>query len=170
MKKVKIYYVIFLFVISFLWHFIYTWCPTFITSLFFPVNESIWEHMKIIYGTIVFGSIMEKYLLKKYNVIYHNFNIEIFVKSFLGVILYLSIYIPLYQLFGENIIVSILLMLIIYIIMEIIGTKILKYEELYIEYLPIVLIILGYILFFILTYYPPHTFLFFDQVSFIYGK
>ena len=169
MKKVKIIYVIFLFLLAFGWHFVYQLFPNFITSLFFPVNESIWEHLKIIYGTFVFGSFFEKYLLNKLNVKYHNFNIEIFIKSFLGVILYLVIYIPIFFLFGENLLISIGLLIIIYITMEIIGTKILKMDELNINVLPIITIGLGYVLFFLLTYYPPHCFLFFDLEKLLYG-
>ena len=91
MKKVKIIYVIFLFLLAFGWHFVYQLFPNFITSLFFPVNESIWEHMKIIYSSFVLGSFFERFLLKHYKVKYHNFNIETFVKAFLGVISYLII-------------------------------------------------------------------------------
>ena len=169
MKKVKIIYVIFLFLLSFLWHNIYQIFPSFLTSLFFPVNESIWEHMKIIYGTFVFGAFLEKYLLNKNNIKYHNFNLEIFIKSFLGVISYLIIYIPLYFLLGENSFIAIILLLIIYIIMEILGTRVLKCNELGINILPIITIVLGYLLFFILTYYPPHWFLFFDTQKLLYG-
>ena len=169
MKKVKIIYVIFLFIFAFISHFVYQLYPNFITSLFFPVNESIWEHMKIIYTSFVFGSFFEKFLLKNYNVKYHNFNIEIFVKAFLGIISYLIIYLPLYFLLGENIVISIILLLVVYILMEIIGTKILKSDELNINTLPIITIILGYFLFFILTYYPPHCFLFFDYHQLLYG-
>ena len=169
MKKVKIIYVIFLFLLAFISHFIYQYFPNFITSLFFPVNESIWEHMKIIYSAFVLGSFFERFLLKHYKVKYHNFNIETFVKAFLGVISYLIIYLPLYFLLGENIIISIILLLMVFFIMEIVGTKILTSQELSINILPIITIILGYFLFFILTYYPPHCFLFFDSHQLLYG-
>lgn len=29
-------------------HFLYSWCPNPVTALFSPVNESIWEHVKVI--------------------------------------------------------------------------------------------------------------------------
>ena len=169
MKKVKIYYAIFLFVLSFIWHFGYKILSNNITAILFPVNESIWEHMKIIFGSFVFGSIFEKYLLKKYHINYNNFNIEIFIKAFLGVLLYLIIYIPIYFLFGENIVISIILLYLVFIAMEYIGEKILKYEELKINIMPIILIILCYCLFTILTFYPPHNWLFYDNSTFIYG-
>ena len=30
-----------------LWHFIYTWIPGSVTAVFFPVNESVWEQVKL---------------------------------------------------------------------------------------------------------------------------
>ena len=47
LKKWKVISCIGIFLLSALLHFIYDWFPSFFTSLFFPVNESIWEHNKI---------------------------------------------------------------------------------------------------------------------------
>lgn len=30
-------------------HFLYTWCPLPLVGLFAPVNESVWEHLKLLY-------------------------------------------------------------------------------------------------------------------------
>ena len=68
LKKIKIINVVFLFLLSFLWHFVYDWFPNNIFALFFPVNESIWEHMKIIYYCLFMGSILEFVLCKKNNI------------------------------------------------------------------------------------------------------
>ena len=51
LKKWKIISCIGIFLLSVLFHFIYDWFPNFFTSLFSPVNESIWEHNKIIVGS-----------------------------------------------------------------------------------------------------------------------
>ena len=91
-KKAKIYQIVFLFVLSFIWHFGYDKIPCFITSIFFPVNESVWEHMKIIYGVILISYFFEKYLLNKYHVSYNNLLVETVLKSILGIIFYLLIY------------------------------------------------------------------------------
>ena len=72
LKKIKIINVIFLFVLSFLWHFGYNLFPNNFTALFFPVNESIWEHMKIIYGCILVGSVLQYFLCKKYKIKINN--------------------------------------------------------------------------------------------------
>lgn len=169
LKKIKIINVVFLFLLSFLWHFVYDWFPNNIFALFFPVNESIWEHMKIIYYCLLLGSILEFVLCKKNNIKINNFYIEAMVKSILGVIFYLIIFVPFYLWLGESMFISISLMLITYIFMEYIGYKILIGEEMNINILPVVIIALCCIMFVILTFYPLHNFLFFDEVKFGYG-
>ena len=160
-NKKNIFMIIFLFLLSFLWHFMYDWFPCVLTSIFFPVNESIWEHMKIIFYCLLIGSVLEK----KGN----NYYLNILVKPLVGVLFYLIIFIPLYLIFGESMFISISLMLFTYIIMELLGIKISKQEELNIKALPIIIIILISILFSILTFYPLHNFLFFDSVKLGYG-
>lgn len=169
LKKIKIINVVFLFLLSFLWHFVYDWFSNTIFALFFPVNESIWEHMKIIYYCLFMGSILEFVLCKKNNIKINNFYIEAMVKSILGVIFYLIIFVPFYLWLGESMLISISLMLITYIFMEYIGYKILTGEEMNINILPVIIIALGCIMFVILTFYPLHNFLFFDEVKFGYG-
>lgn len=160
-SKKNIFMIIFLFLLSFLWHFMYDWFPCVLTSIFFPVNESIWEHMKIIFYCLLIGSVLEK----KGN----NYYLNILVKPLVGVLFYLIIFIPLYLIFGESMVISLSLMLFTYIIMELLGIKISKQEELNIKVLPIIIIILISILFSILTFYPLHNFLFFDSVKLGYG-
>jgi len=160
-SKKNIFMIIFLFLLSFLWHFMYDWFPCVLTSIFFPVNESIWEHMKIIFYCLLIGSVLEK----KGN----NYYLNILVKPLVGVLFYLIIFIPLYLIFGESMFISLSLMLFTYIIMELLGIKISKQEELNIKALPIIIIILIIILFSILTFYPLHNFLFFDSVKLGYG-
>mgnify|MGYP007097199692 FL=1 len=160
-SKKNIFMIIFLFLLSFLWHFMYDWFPSVLTSIFFPVNESIWEHMKIIFYCLFIGSVLEK----KGN----NYYLNILVKPLVGVLFYLIIFIPLYLIFGESMFISLSLMLFTYIIMELLGIKISKQEELNIKALPIIIIILISILFSILTFYPLHNFLFFDSVKLGYG-
>lgn len=169
LKKIKIINVVFLFLLSFLWHFMYDWFPNTIFALVFPVNESIWEHMKIIYYCLLMGSILEFVLCKKNNIKINNFYIEAMVKSILGVIFYLIIFIPFYLWLRESMLISISLMLITYIFMEYIGYKILTGEEMNINILPVIIIVLGCVMFVILTFYPLHNFLFFDEVKFGYG-
>ena len=158
-KKIKIINVVFLFLLSYLWHFMYDLLPNNFFALFFPVNESIWEHMKIIYYCLLLSSVLEFILYHKFKIKINNFYISSMVKSLLGVIMYLIIFIPIYKIIGESMFVSISLMLIVYALMELISLKILQSEELNINILPVIIIALGMILFIILTFYPLHNFL-----------
>ena len=169
LKKLKIVNVVIFFALSFLWHFVYDLLPNFFTAIFFPVNESIWEHMKIIFGVIVFGSLISLFIMNKFKVKHNNFYVEVVSKAVLGVIFYLIIFIPLYKWLGENMFISITLMLITYIFVEFVGYKILKLDEMNIKVMPIILLLLCYILFTLLTYYPRHNFLFFDETKLLYG-
>lgn len=168
-KKIKIINVVFLFLLSFLWHFVFDLLPNNFFAIFFPVNESIWEHMKIIYYCLLLSSVLEFLLYKKFKIKINNFYISSMVKSVIGVITYLIIFIPIYKLIGESMFLPIGLMLFIYVLMEFVSLKIFQSEELNINILPVIIIGLGIILFIILTFYPVHNFLFFDNIKFGYG-
>lgn len=169
LKKIKLLNVIFLLFLSIFWHFVYDFVPSFFTSLFFPVNESIWEHMKIIYYSFIVVSIIEYLLCKSNNIKINNWFIEVMVKSLMGIVVYLSIFVPIYLIWGHTLVLAIGIMIFVYILMEFWGYKILKSDELNIKVLPIIILILMSILFIILTYYPLHNFLFFDEIKFGYG-
>ena len=53
LKNLKLLGVILAFLFCFPLHFLYDKVPSFITSIISPVNESIWEHMKILFGSII---------------------------------------------------------------------------------------------------------------------
>ena len=92
LKNIKIFITFLIIILSVVCHFVYTWCPNFITSIFFPVNESIWEHMKIIFTSICIASIIEYFIYKFNKIKVNNFLISIPVVSIIGIIIYLTIY------------------------------------------------------------------------------
>ena len=96
----------------------------------FPVNESIWEHMKILFTSTLIYSLIEYILLKKYNITYNNLPFNTYFIPLMQIPLYLVIYIPLYKLLGESMFISITLMIIVYIIGQIVSYNILKEKEL----------------------------------------
>jgi len=148
----------------------YGWFPNSIISIFFPVNESIWEHMKILYTSILFGGLVEYILLKIYKIDTCNFNLQLIISSYLSIIIYLIIYLPIFLLFGENLIVSISLMILVYGIIEIISYYIMKYKCIkWNNSLGILIIIIGYFIFIYFTYNPPHNFIFYDNLNGYYG-
>ena len=54
-------------ILSFVFHFVYDLIPNFVTSIFFPVNESIWEHMKLLYTSILVYGIIDYFLARKFS-------------------------------------------------------------------------------------------------------
>ena len=101
-KRLKIISTILVILFSFLFHSIYDKFPNFITSLFFPVNESIWEHMKMVYLSYVAAYIIELIIIHKTNM--HSFNqkASIVISILFNIVIYLALYIPVYNIFGFN--------------------------------------------------------------------
>lgn len=163
LKKIKILAVIGIFILSLLSHFAYEIFPNIIFSFIFPINESIWEHMKILFTSTLLYGIIDYLLLKKYNIKHNNFPFQLYFTSLIGIPIYLVIYLPLYNLLGESPFISISLLLIVYIITQIVSYNILKEKELKIlNIITIPVILLSYLGFIYLTYNPPHTYIFYD--------
>lgn len=169
MKKIKIFITFILFIVSILVHFGYSIFSCFFTSIFFPINESIWEHMKIIYTSIIIASIIEYFIYVNSSIIINNFLLSIPLISIIGIMLYLIIYSIIDIFIPHNLIVAIVLLYIIFIICEIISYYILKFKKIrYEKVLGIVLIIISYIIFTYLTYYPLNNKLFFINYIYIF--
>lgn len=170
MKKVKFSLAFVLFFISFIFHFTYNAFKNPLFSILFPVNESIFEHMKLIATSIFFVSGIEYIILKKLSFNENNFLISKSISAILGIIIYLLIYLPLNSLFGHKMWISITLLFIVFILIIIIQYYIEKKQQIkYSNFIGIILIISIYIIFTIFTYYPPNTRLFYDTENKTYG-
>lgn len=170
LKKIKLIAVIGIFIISIFSHFAYELFPNILFSFFFPINESIWEHMKILFTSTLLYGLIDYLLLKKNNIKYNNFPFQLYFTAFSSIPIYLVIYLPIYKLIGENLIISITLMILVYILEQYISYHILQEKEfkiLNIISVPIIIII--YLGFIYLTYNPPHTYVFFDIINEKYG-
>lgn len=170
LKKTRIYAVIGIFIISFIVHFIFELYPNILLSIFFPVNESIWEHMKMIFTSILIYSLIDKIILDKHDVEYNNFYLQVFVTAIISIPIYLIIYLPIYKIFGEKLIISIIILLIVYIIIELIAYHLLTHKEYNVpNYIITFLIIITYAIFTYFTYNPPKNFIFYDTHNQTYG-
>ena len=170
LKTIKIISVIGIFILSFGAHFVYDLFPNVISSIFFPVNESIWEHMKILFTSIILYGIIDYILLKKNNIRFNNFKSQLFFTTFISIPIYLIIYLPLYNLFGENLFISISLMFIVYIIIAYLSYKMLISDDFsLLNMISVYLIIVMYFIFTYLTYFPIHNYIFYDTNDEKYG-
>lgn len=171
LKKIKIIGVFVIFLLCFLYHFAYDLFPNYIFSIIFPVNESIWEHMKLFYFSIITWSIIEYFIFKKKNIKFNNFIPQVFITSYLSIFIYLILYYVIFSFIKDNFIITILLMFIVIALVEYIGYKILNMDE-YNKVFKVISIIflgLGIILFWLFTYYPIRDKLFYDSLHKVYG-
>lgn len=172
LKKLLIIRLLFVFGLSFITHNIYDWYPTFFTSIFFPVNESIWEHQKMIFTTILIWGIVEYFILKNKNMNYSNVISSVVLSAILNVIIFLIIYTPIYIIFGHNLIVILIIYFITIAVSQILEYIILKIKKhfIYLNVLSVILVLFIYLMFGLLTYYPIRFKpLFYDPNKKIYG-
>ena len=169
LKKWKVISVILIFLFSSLFHFIYDWFPTFFTSLFFPVNESIWEHNKIIVMSFLVLAIFEKlHYKKRKNVIFTEC-----ISSLACMILVMLIFTPIYLYIlktNDNMIVTFAIFLFAISISQIISYKLLQKEyNPKLEEFGVIFFVIFFLINIIFTYYPPKLALFYDFVHKIYS-
>ena len=171
LKKVKIISTFGIFILTFALHFLYQLLPNTFTAMFSPVNESIWEHQKLLFTSVIVYGLFDYLLLKKYNVKHNNFFISLFISAFLIVPIFLSMYLPIYFKMGQNMIMNISIMFIAIIISQFISYIILNTKkDLYrANLVSIVSIGIMFMVFSYFTYYPIKTKIFFDTKEEKYG-
>lgn len=170
LKKLKILGVIMAFLFCFPLHFLYNKIPSFITSIIAPVNESIWEHMKILFGSILISGVIQKIIVKIKHLNYKNVCISNIIASLSSIPIFLIIYLPIYNLIGENFLITIFLMFITIIISQVITVSVINInKDLKMENMAILFAIIIYFVFAYLTYNPAGCELFKDPINNIYG-
>lgn len=172
LKKLKIISVIAIFIISSLVHFGYDVFPSAITSYFFPVNESIFEHQKMILTAFFIWSIIEYFILKKTK--QNNFFVATLASALICIIFVIIVFSPVYLILlnkHDNMIITLLIYFIGIVISQIVSYKILNSKINYkkLNILSIIIYIMLMILFAYLTYNPIHNDLFYDFTENKYG-
>lgn len=164
MKKILINTII-IYALCFLTHFGYSTFPNFITSIISPVNESVFEHFKMLYMTSIIFSILSLKWTK-----YKNFYITAYLRAMISTIILAIIYIPLYYTFGEVMAISLIVLFISILITELIIYKIpIKKHYHNFNVLSAIMLIINIFIFTYLSYNPIHGNLFYDTKHKIYG-
>ena len=112
MKFIKIFDVFLSFILCFFIHNLYNKFPCFLTSIFSPVNESIFEHMKLFLTSLTIITIFDYFIFKYKKINFNNIFLNLFLTIIFSIIFYLLIFIPIYNNFGENFIFTIILLFI----------------------------------------------------------
>lgn len=168
-KILKIIGVIIAFILCFPFHFLYDKFPCFLTSMFAPVNESIWEHMKLLFGSIIVSGIIQKLIIIYRKEKVNNICFSNFIGALLSIPIFLILFLPIYFIIGENFILTISIMLLTIILSEIISYKIMNQKDFNMENKTIIFVIIIYSIFTLLTYFPLKNVLFIDPTNNTYG-
>ena len=120
-KKLKIFGTLVAFILCFPLHFLYEKFPNFITSIIAPVNESIAEHMKILFGAILLSGVIQKIIVKIKKLNINNVCISNFTAAILSIPIFLIMFLPVYSLIGKNFVITIIIMFISIVIAEVIS-------------------------------------------------
>jgi len=170
LKRSRIISSIGIFLLCFLFHFIYEWVPSTLTAIFFPVNESIWEHMKMLFSAVIMYGIIDYIILQKFKIKYNNFFTSLFICAITIIPIYLIMFLPVYYKIGENMVITIGIMAIAIVFSQVISYQILKAKDCNkLNIICLILIIVSYIIFAYLTYYPIKNEIFFDPMEEKYG-
>lgn len=169
-KIITIISSIFIFLIGFVIHNLYKWCPNIVTLILSPVNESVFEHMKMIYTSYIIWIIIKYLIFKKFNIKENNFLFKELLTFLFNIVLFLSIYWPIYSKFGENMLVTITIYLISIIISQILNYFIeFKKDSNALSIISLIIIFLIYAITTYLTYKPPICKFFLDPTNNSYG-
>ena len=131
LKRLKVVSILGMFILCFLTHFLYNWFPNALFSIFFPVNESIWEHMKMMTSSILIWSVLEYFLFKKFRINHNNFALSVFLEISLSIVIFLIIYLPIYHFTGSVFVLNLIVLFISIYFVNIISFYILKFRCLY---------------------------------------
>ena len=171
MKKFKYILIssIILFIIMSISHFIHDFLSIDIIAIYFPINESIFQHMKLIY-TSFFIFYLVLYLLKR-KFKFNNIFLTNLISVLTCIISFLAIYLPIFFNIGDNMIFTFILLFISILLGQFISYNLLLKEKrvslniLAISFIVIIFIIFGY-----LTFNPIHNDLFWDFKNRTYEK
>ena len=159
-KILKIIGTICAFIYAFLIYHLYDKFPIFLTSIFAPVNNSVFQYLKVLFGSIILAGVTQKIIvtIKKDKIN------NICISNFVGALTSISIFIILFLIFYytniQNNITTILITVICIIIAEIISYILMNKREFKYENKTIIFVIIVYILFVLLTYFPLDNLLF----------
>ena len=169
-KKVLFIETITIFLSMFLFHNIYNWFPNFLTASFFPVNESLFEHLKLMFTTQIIISLIIYLILKLKKIKFSNYLLGLLISTIVTISLFFLIYLPIYNRFGENLFLTMSIYLISLIIGNIIFYLISKRKhEFLLNLISLVIISIIAVILIYFTFNPLKNDFFFDSIEEIFG-
>ena len=169
--KVELIVILFCLILGTLLHFTYEWSGEnlFIGS-FSAVNESVWEHLKLVFYPMLIAAIVEYFFVKDVS---NNYVEAKTIGIFTAICFIIVSFFTYSGIIGTSIIVIDILIFIISIILgEYVAYRLMKRENestVTTESLSIIILVFLLLCFIIFTYLPPEVNLFRDVTTGIYG-
>lgn len=165
-KKVKIIGAVIWIILTSVFHFMYDWFPNAIVASFFPINESVWEHMKLFVTPAIITFIFETIYMKIKRICIQNNYLSLLIEIMSSIGVFLTIFLPYYYKYNHNIIITLLMMIFAIIIAKYLGYIIVSEKNELILNIIAIPIILGILIInIILTFYPLNNPLFIDTTK-----
>lgn len=154
------------FLLGFIVHGMYQWFPSTITSIF-PVNESLFEHVKLIYLSPIF-SVLIVGAFYKYKI--NNIFFGMLVSIIFNILFFYVLYLPIYYLLGNSLIMTLIVYFITIIASNYIYYLVIKNDKnKNLDIISVALSIIGILGLTYLSYNPPKTDFFKDPENNTYG-
>lgn len=166
-KKFEIASFFFASIIGTLMHFLFEWTnESVITALISPVNESVFEHLKLTFFPLLIFSVFEYFYIGKT----HKGFFYVKAKAILlGILFVIVLYFTYTGIIGKNyMIADIIIFYLSILISTLYFTKNYKPNE-HSNLSGIIILVIISALFFIFTFAPPHIHLFLDETGAYYG-
>lgn len=152
---------IIIFLLCFPAHFVFDILENDIIAVFFPTNESIFQHMKMVFTVFFIFYFILFIVRRKFH--FENVLLTDLISSISTITFFLVIYIPIYLRFGEHMILTFILLFLAILFGQYIGSRFLeKTDYRQIDILSIILISIIFIICGYLTYHPMENFIFWD--------
>jgi len=166
--KLTIIGAIFVIIVGTVWHFIYEWSGKSVTvGLFAPMNESVWEHLKLSTFPFLIFALIELYVLRKNR---KNFWCAKAAESYLPVIFIPTVFYIYTSLAGHSILaVDITTFAVAVILGKMISYKLLTADKRQPAALPLIFLVILWASFILFTFRPPHLPPFEDPIEHRYG-
>ena len=121
--------------------------------------------MKILFGSILLAGVIQKIIVVMKKLDYDNICFSNFIGAISSIPIFLIMFLPIYSIIGENFPLTIFIMFISIVFAEIIAYIIMCKDNFHLENVTIILVIIVYFIFTILSYFPLKSGIFIDPVS-----
>ena len=150
-------------------HYVYNILSFDIIAIIFPTNESIFQHMKMIFTSFFIFYLILFFMKRRFK--YNNIFLTNIISVLVSIIFFLSIYLIIRFRFGEIMIVTFILLFISIMLGQALSYNFLKKDnDASLNMLSLIIIVITFIIMGYFTFNPLHNDMFWDSEHETYEK